>query len=183
MVGGDTLTCGVCSKDFALADIVKFIQHKVLTCNKENYCKSNAKENGTNNSTTESDAEGANNNNNNNNNSDERRQSLSEDKNSSESESSEKSPSKDDKENNEAEAMDVKDKEANSAKDKLESVKNELESSALLASRKRKADCVDVDTNTDVTGRSLREKQWAFSSPLSNEKELNIVRISQSIKL
>ena len=37
----DTLTCGVCQKDFALADIVKFIQHKVLTCNKENHpCKS-----------------------------------------------------------------------------------------------------------------------------------------------
>ena len=30
LVGGDTLTCGVCGKDFALADIVKFIQHKVL---------------------------------------------------------------------------------------------------------------------------------------------------------
>ena len=37
----DTLTCGACRKDFALADIVKFIQHKVLTCNKENNpCKS-----------------------------------------------------------------------------------------------------------------------------------------------
>ena len=36
-MGGDTLTCGVCKKEFALADIVKFIQHKVLTCNKENY--------------------------------------------------------------------------------------------------------------------------------------------------
>lgn len=36
-VSGDTLTCGVCRKEFALADIVKFIQHKVLTCNKENY--------------------------------------------------------------------------------------------------------------------------------------------------
>jgi hypothetical protein len=37
------LTCGVCRKDFALADIVKFIQHKVLTCNKENYsgCRAN----------------------------------------------------------------------------------------------------------------------------------------------
>ena len=40
-VGGDTLTCGVCKKEFALADIVKFIQHKVLTCNKENYSKGN----------------------------------------------------------------------------------------------------------------------------------------------
>lgn len=36
-MSGDTLTCGVCRKEFALADIVKFIQHKVLTCNKENY--------------------------------------------------------------------------------------------------------------------------------------------------
>ncbi|XP_040565054.1 uncharacterized protein Cph isoform X1 [Lepeophtheirus salmonis] len=42
LVGGDTLTCGVCQKDFALADIVKFIQHKVLTCNKENYMSSSS---------------------------------------------------------------------------------------------------------------------------------------------
>lgn len=33
----DILTCGSCQKTFALADIVKFIQHKVLQCNKENY--------------------------------------------------------------------------------------------------------------------------------------------------
>lgn len=33
----DILTCGSCEKTFALADIVKFIQHKVLQCNKENY--------------------------------------------------------------------------------------------------------------------------------------------------
>ncbi|XP_071441705.1 uncharacterized protein [Hetaerina americana] len=33
----DILTCGVCQKPFALSDIVKFIQHKVLACNKENY--------------------------------------------------------------------------------------------------------------------------------------------------
>ncbi|XP_022244801.1 B-cell lymphoma/leukemia 11A-like isoform X2 [Limulus polyphemus] len=32
----DVLTCGVCQKDFALSDIVKFIQHKVHSCNKEN---------------------------------------------------------------------------------------------------------------------------------------------------
>lgn len=32
----DTLTCGVCQKDFPLADIVRFIQHKVQSCNKEN---------------------------------------------------------------------------------------------------------------------------------------------------
>lgn len=33
----DILTCGTCQKTFALAEIVKFIQHKVLQCNKENY--------------------------------------------------------------------------------------------------------------------------------------------------
>ncbi|XP_022242404.1 B-cell lymphoma/leukemia 11A-like [Limulus polyphemus] len=32
----DVLTCGVCQEDFALSDIVKFIQHKVHNCNKEN---------------------------------------------------------------------------------------------------------------------------------------------------
>ncbi|XP_076314006.1 BCL11 transcription factor A-like isoform X2 [Tachypleus tridentatus] len=32
----DVLTCGVCQKDFALSDIVKFIHHKVHSCNKEN---------------------------------------------------------------------------------------------------------------------------------------------------
>ena len=57
LVGGDTLTCGVCRKEFALADIVKFIQHKVLTCNKENYrC---ATENGGDGATSgESDVDG-----------------------------------------------------------------------------------------------------------------------------
>ncbi|XP_037917067.1 B-cell lymphoma/leukemia 11A isoform X2 [Hermetia illucens] len=33
----DILTCGSCQKAFALSDIVRFIQHKVLQCNKENY--------------------------------------------------------------------------------------------------------------------------------------------------
>ena len=33
----DSLTCGVCRKEFPLAEIVRFIQHKVLSCNKENY--------------------------------------------------------------------------------------------------------------------------------------------------
>lgn len=33
----DILTCGVCQKPFALSDIVRFIQHKVATCNKENF--------------------------------------------------------------------------------------------------------------------------------------------------
>lgn len=33
----DILTCGSCQKTFSLSDIVKFIQHKVLQCNKENY--------------------------------------------------------------------------------------------------------------------------------------------------
>uniref|UniRef100_A0A182IME8 BCL-11A-like CCHC zinc finger domain-containing protein n=1 Tax=Anopheles atroparvus TaxID=41427 RepID=A0A182IME8_ANOAO len=33
----DILTCGSCQKTFALSDIVRFIQHKVFQCNKENY--------------------------------------------------------------------------------------------------------------------------------------------------
>ncbi|CAH1124184.1 unnamed protein product [Ceutorhynchus assimilis] len=33
----DILTCGVCQKPFALSDIVRFIQHKIQTCNKENF--------------------------------------------------------------------------------------------------------------------------------------------------
>ncbi|CAH1173974.1 unnamed protein product [Phaedon cochleariae] len=33
----DILTCGVCQKPFALSDIVRFIQHKVSSCNKENF--------------------------------------------------------------------------------------------------------------------------------------------------
>ncbi|XP_033150393.1 AF4/FMR2 family member 4 [Drosophila busckii] len=33
----DILTCGACQKAFALSDIVRFIQHKVVQCNKENY--------------------------------------------------------------------------------------------------------------------------------------------------
>uniref|UniRef100_A0A182QPE2 C2H2-type domain-containing protein n=1 Tax=Anopheles farauti TaxID=69004 RepID=A0A182QPE2_9DIPT len=33
----DILTCGSCQKTFALSDIVRFIQHKVLQCSKENY--------------------------------------------------------------------------------------------------------------------------------------------------
>jgi len=36
----DILTCGVCQKPFALGDIMKFIQHKVAACNKENYLSS-----------------------------------------------------------------------------------------------------------------------------------------------
>ncbi|GFW57950.1 hypothetical protein TNCV_1418971 [Trichonephila clavipes] len=32
----DTLTCGSCQKVFVLSEIVKFIQHKVHSCNKEN---------------------------------------------------------------------------------------------------------------------------------------------------
>lgn len=33
----DILTCGTCQKPFALSDIVRFIQHKVTSCNKENF--------------------------------------------------------------------------------------------------------------------------------------------------
>ena len=32
----DILTCGVCQKEFTLNDIVSFIWHKVIGCNKEN---------------------------------------------------------------------------------------------------------------------------------------------------
>ncbi|XP_018572513.1 B-cell lymphoma/leukemia 11A isoform X2 [Anoplophora glabripennis] len=35
----DILTCGVCQKSFALSDIVRFIQHKVTACNKENFAQ------------------------------------------------------------------------------------------------------------------------------------------------
>ena len=34
--GGDFLTCGGCRRKFDLADLTKFVQHKVLDCNKEN---------------------------------------------------------------------------------------------------------------------------------------------------
>ncbi|XP_045480252.1 B-cell lymphoma/leukemia 11A isoform X1 [Harmonia axyridis] len=33
----DILTCGACQKPFALSDIVCFIQHKIASCNKENF--------------------------------------------------------------------------------------------------------------------------------------------------
>lgn len=36
----DILTCGACQKPFALSDIVRFIQHKVASCNKENFVAS-----------------------------------------------------------------------------------------------------------------------------------------------
>lgn len=31
----DTLTCGACRRAFALADIVRFIQHKISSCDKD----------------------------------------------------------------------------------------------------------------------------------------------------
>ena len=34
--GGDFLTCGGCRKKYDLSDLTKFVQHKVLDCNKEN---------------------------------------------------------------------------------------------------------------------------------------------------
>ena len=33
---GDYLTCGGCKRKYVLADLTKFVQHKVLDCNKEN---------------------------------------------------------------------------------------------------------------------------------------------------
>ena len=34
--GGDFLTCGGCRRKYDLSDLTKFVQHKVLDCNKEN---------------------------------------------------------------------------------------------------------------------------------------------------
>lgn len=34
-VPSDTLTCGACRRAFALADIVRFIQHKISSCDKD----------------------------------------------------------------------------------------------------------------------------------------------------
>uniref|UniRef100_A0A023F113 Putative c2h2-type zn-finger protein n=1 Tax=Triatoma infestans TaxID=30076 RepID=A0A023F113_TRIIF len=50
----DVLTCGACQKPFALGEIVKFIQHKVLACNKENY---SCEPSGTNNSLDSGDSD------------------------------------------------------------------------------------------------------------------------------
>ena len=36
---GDFLTCGGCRKKYVLADLTKFVQHKVLECKKENTCE------------------------------------------------------------------------------------------------------------------------------------------------
>lgn len=39
----DILVCGVCQREFALQDILKFISHKVNSCsNKENVCRNNS---------------------------------------------------------------------------------------------------------------------------------------------
>jgi len=38
--GGDYLTCGGCRQKYDLSDLTKFVQHKVLDCNKENSQKS-----------------------------------------------------------------------------------------------------------------------------------------------
>ncbi len=40
----DMLTCGACAKRFVLADIVKFIHHKVNSCNKENDVQCNGRD-------------------------------------------------------------------------------------------------------------------------------------------
>ena len=183
LIGGDTLTCGVCQKDFALADIVKFIQHKVLTCNKENHpCKSKsassaANENGSGNDATESEGES------NNNSADADKATLENgekrkdddggemedgDKRSGEDEAEAEgaSSSSDDKENstNVAAATDSEgeakaDPESSpgltsSAKSPSSPVTSTPDSGA----RKRKAACVDADTNTVITGKQGRSR-------------------------
>ena len=167
----DTLTCGVCQKDFALADIVKFIQHKVLTCNKENHpCKSKSASAAAN----ESDGES-----NNNNSADADKPAL---------ENGEKGKGDEDEKMDEGEkraAVDDEAEGASSSSDKEnsasatdaaaaseEGAKADPESSPGLTSsssakspsspvtstpdssaRKRKAACVDADTNTVITGK------------------------------
>ena len=166
----DTLTCGVCQKDFALADIVKFIQHKVLTCNKENHpCKSK----GASAAANESDGES------NNNSADADKPAL---------ENGEKGKGDEDEKMDEGEkraAVDDEAEGASSSSDKEnsasatdaaaaseEGAKADPESSPGLTSsssakspsspvtstpdssaRKRKAACVDADTNTVITGK------------------------------
>lgn len=183
-MGGDTLTCGVCSKDFALADIVKFIQHKVLTCNKENYCKKSgtATENGKENGDTDDDPkEAAESESTNNNNNKETTNSLS-------SPSTPTAPSATDKvtssppqrrhstgssspgsaggkspHSTSSEPVGVIpmgcDLLGDANNHKLDKLKSESEES-----RKRKADCVDADTNTIITGKSFTEQEWCKRS-------------------
>ena len=186
MIGGDTLTCGVCQKDFALADIVKFIQHKVLTCNKENHpCKNKdtseaaaaTTENGganaaesdggesNNNSTADADKAGMENG--------EKKKDV--DVNDEDIDGSDKregdgpeapggacSSSTSDKENS-ASAADCEEGEGEGAE--AGEAKTDLESSAKSppspvtstpdsSARKRKAACVDADTNTVITGKA-----------------------------
>ena len=165
----DTLTCGVCQKDFALADIVKFIQHKVLTCNKENHpCKSK----GASAAANESDGES------NNNSADADKPALEngekgkgdEDEKMDEGEKraavddeAEGASSSSDKENS-ASATDAAAASEEGAKADPESSPGLTSSSAKSPSspvtstpdssaRKRKAACVDADTNTVITGK------------------------------
>lgn len=164
LIGGDTLTCGVCQKDFALADIVKFIQHKVLTCNKENYqCKTS--ENGTGGNSGESDVEGATNNNNNNNSTNnnnnvvtspitlQRRKSQENNKSDLD-----KSTSSEDDENKDKDINVDGNAAADSSNSHVKSESLDLSDSNSVC-KKRKTDCVDADTNTVVTGRlTLKER-------------------------
>ncbi len=191
MNGGDTLTCGVCQKDFALADIVKFIQHKVLTCNKENYqCKAKtgdaakeAKENGSSNAAdSDSGADTESNNNNNN--------STSSDSAGGAAEGDEASAASTAKENGDAaadktssdgeEAKDKDEEDEEEVKPDLESRKSPSSSPAVTSTpdsnaRKRKADCVDADTNTIITGKRLERTIITASLvwfPLSSVRSL-----------
>jgi len=172
-VGGDTLTCGVCGKEFALTDIVKFIQHKVLNCNKEN-CKDAIKSSGggdggpsatanavgddtSASGSGDSDAENGSNNNNT-----KEADSIKENGPIVEEEEKEEKAQKD--ENKEAKSGEESDSVKNdeeSAADSSANVKSEDSSSERTSlSRKRKAEFVDRDTNTVFSGENcFRERE------------------------
>ena len=138
MVGGDTLTCGVCKKEFALADIVKFIQHKVLTCNKENYTateKKSVQENGGANETVSASETSA--------------TTVNTTTTTSTSLSSDLSPS--------SSTLTRRHSISTTTVPEVKSLVGENNNESLIKTevpRKRK-DCVDAESNTVVTGRNL----------------------------
>ena len=179
MIGGDTLTCGVCQKDFALADIVKFIQHKVLTCNKENHpCKSKSSSSATNENGSGNAAESDEESNNNSadadktalENGEKRKDDDGEmmddgDKRAGEDEA-EGASSSSDKENSTAEAA-AADSEGEAKADpksspgltsSAKSPSSPVTSTPDSSARKRKAAFVDADTNTIITGKQARKE-------------------------
>lgn len=156
MTGGDTLTCGVCSKDFALADIVKFIQHKVLTCNKENFCKDKSGEEAEAATNENGTSDGESNNN---------HSSSSDNAAAAASSSVAAAADSASKENGSSEESEgdktTKEKDSEVIKMDLESsspVTSTPDSLSAALQRKRKADCVDADTNTIITGKNYKKK-------------------------